>query len=317
MAPLYDHHSDHRDALGRILADDHQPRLRQGDRQLPWHDPDFSRRMLDVHLDPETHMASRAPEIIAQHVAWLQDQLEAASEIKRPAGGFRILDVGCGPGLYCHEQARLGMPSTGFDFAPVPLGWARQTAAAKNLDCNFLARDLTRLPDDFAEQVGPQEAVTFWFGEFHSFSADQVADFLPRLAECLVPGGLFVLEYQPWDLFVQEDSSDWSCPDKSVFCDEPHLWLQEFGWDEEARAEIHVHWIISRESGMLQRYVQCHQAWSDAQLVRMLAAAGLEGVVFHPPITGVSEEFEFPMLVSRRSNRSSMRVRRRCVIPPA
>ena len=290
----------HRDALNRILAAEHPPRLRDTDRQLPWQDPEFSRRMLDVHLDPTTHMASRAPDVIKQHVAWLREQLEVSAEIKPPAGGFRLLDVGCGPGLYCHEQARLGMPSTGFDFAPAPLAWAAKTAADQKLDCNFLTADLTKLPDDFASRVGSQEAITFWFGEFHSFGADQVADFLPRLAECLVPGGLFVLEYQPWELFVQEDYNDWSGHDKSVFCDEPHLWLQEFGWDPDARAELHVHWILAEESGTLKRYVQCHQAWTDEQLVAMLAAAGLESCVFHPPITGVSEEFEFPVVVSRR-----------------
>ena len=270
---------------------------------MPWHDPNFSRRMLDIHLDPSTHMASRAPEIIEKHVGWLEEQLDVAADLERPSDGFRILDIGCGPGLYCHEQAKRGMPSVGFDFAPEPLAWAQRTAADQKLDCNFLALDLTRLPNDFAKQVGPRDAITFWFGEFHSFTADQVADFLPRLAECLTPGGLFVLEYQPWDLFIQEDSSDWSSQEKSVFCDEPHLWLQEFGWDPDTNTEVHVHWILAEESGTLQRYVQCHQAWTDEELVQMLAAAGLESAVFHPPITGVSEEFEFPMLVSRRSSK--------------
>ena len=289
------------DVLRRILAANHPPRVDGGERQIPWHDPAFSKRMLDVHLDPTTHQASRAPGVIKQHVDWLQDQLGVAQGLPQPRGGFRILDVGCGPGLYCHEQARRGLRSTGFDFAPEPIAWARRTATEKNLDCNFLTADLTRLPDDFAAQVGPQEAIAFWFGEFHSFTAAQVTDFLPRLAACLVPGGLFVLEYQPYDIFVQEDYNEWSCHEKSIFCDGPHLWLQEFGWDEDAGTEIHVHWIIARESGTLQRYVQCHQAWADEELVSMLAAAGLESCVFHPPITGISDEFEFPVIVARRS----------------
>jgi SAM-dependent methyltransferase len=290
----------HSEALRRILSAEHPPRVSDGPRQIPWHDPEFSRRMLDVHLDPTTHMASRAPEVIGAHIDWLQEQLEVSADLNRPADQYRILDVGCGPGLYCHEQARRGIPSTGFDFAPAPLAWAEKTAKAEQLDCKFLNADLTNLPDDFAQTIGPQDAITFWFGEFHSFPADQVTQFLARLAECLVPGGLFVLEYQPWDEFVQEDSSDWSSQEKSVFCDEPHLWLQEFGWDEKAKTEIHVHWIIPEQSGILQQYVQCHQAWTDEQLVAMLAAAGLESCVFHPPITGVSEEFEFPVVVSRR-----------------
>ncbi len=287
--------------LHRLQESPHPPRVGAGPSQLPWNDAEFSKRMLAVHLDPETHMASRAPDVIHAHVDWLEAQLEVAQGLRKPASGCRVLDVGCGPGLYCHEQARRGMPSVGFDFAPEPLRWARETAESEKLDCRFLSADLTALPPDFAEQIGPQEAITFWFGEFHSFDAGQAADFLVRLAACLVPGGLFILEYQPYDLFVQEDSADWTVHSNSVFCDRPHLWLQEFGWDEDAQTEIHVHWVMDAESPGVQRYVQCHRAWTDEQLVQMLAAAGLESFVFHPPITGVSEEFEFPVIVGRKS----------------
>ena len=283
-------------AIARILAAERPPRPWVADSQLPWHESAFSRRMLDVHLDPSTHMASRSGDVIARHLDWLTAQLA-------PLAGpeSHVLDVGCGPGLYCHELARRGYRTTGFDFAPAPLAWARTTAEAENLDCLFLDNDLTRLPDDFAAQVGPVDAVTFWFGEFHSFPPEVAAKFLSQLADCLKPGGLFVLEYQPWDIFVTEDSSEWSTREKSVFCDEPHLWLQEFHWDEAARTEVHVHWIIESESGNLTRYIQCHQGWPDDELVELLADVHLVDPVFHPPVTGIDERFEFPLLVTRKA----------------
>ena len=285
-----------RDALGRLLAAAHPPVVRTGTGQLPWHDPAFSERMLRVHLDPDTHMASRAPRIIERHLDWLLSQLAVAGH----EGPAHVLDVGCGPGLYGHSLARRGHRSTGFDYAPAPLAWAREQARREDLAADFFAADLTDLPDDLATRVGPVDAVTFWFGEFHSFTPAAAADFLPRLAACLRPGGIFVLEYQPWDLFCPEDSTTWAAVPSSVFCDRPHLWLQEFGWNEETACEIHVHWILEQESGNLMRYEQVHQAWSDADLVAVLAAAGLDDPSFHPPVTGVAEEFEFPLLVARR-----------------
>jgi hypothetical protein len=81
---------------------------------------------------------------------------------------------------------------------------ARKEAARQGLDCRFFEMDLTRLPEDFAGQVGPVDAITFWFGEFHSFGPELVDGFLPRLAEVLRPGGVFVLEYQPLNIFFQE-----------------------------------------------------------------------------------------------------------------
>ena len=286
----------HRRAISRIQAADRPVRAWVTGSQLPWNDPEFSRRMLDVHLDPSTHMASRSADVIARHLDWLAAQLPPA--VKE---GGHILDVGCGPGLYCHELARRGLRTTGFDFAPASLNWARSVAQAENLDCRFLEADLTRLPHDFTQQAEPVDAVTFWFGEFHSFAPQIAGEFLPRLADCLKPGGLFVLEYQPWEIFVKEDSSEWSAVEKSVFCDQPHLWLQEFYWDESARAEVHVHWILETASGNLGRYIQCHQAWPEDELVALLASVGLGDPVFHPPITGIDERFEFPLLVTRKT----------------
>ena len=281
---------EHPHSLQRLLAAPHPPRPWEDGHQIPWNDPTFSERMLQVHLDPSTHMASRSMEMIDRHVDWLVRQIPAECH---------VLDVGCGPGLYCHELARRGFKATGFDFAPAPLRWAVEKSQSEKLDCHFLNHDLNDLPDDFASLIGgPVHAITFWFGEFHSFSRDMVRNFLPRLRKCLRPGGIFILEYQPADIFVHEESTEWTCEQSSIFSDKPHLWLQEFGFHEESATEVHVHWILETESGSLKRYIQCHKAWSDSQLVALLAEAGFSDPVFHPPITGESEEFEFPLVVT-------------------
>ena len=268
--------------------------------QIPWSDPEFSTRMLQVHLDPDTHMASRRPATIDRHVDWLCSHLAQRSSTTHSTSP-RVLDVACGPGLYLHRMARRGFQTIGFDFAPAPLTWARDEARRQELDCRFLELDLTALPRDLEEQIGPVDLLTFWFGEFHSFAPRQMEDILPRLARCLRPGGVFVLEYQPLDIFVQEDTTAWSWQESSVFCPRPHLWLQEWGWDPDNTVETHVHWILERDSGKLHRYVQCHHAYEDEELVALLDRCGLVDPVFQPPLSGADEEFEFPVLSTRRA----------------
>jgi SAM-dependent methyltransferase len=287
--------SPHESAMQRVLSASHPPLPWTGTGQLPWHEQEFSERMLAIHLDPETHMASRTPDVITKHLDWLSAQVH-----QRGGGGTHVLDVGCGPGLYCHQWAERGHLSTGFDFAPAPLAWAQKHNDEAGLKARFFKSDLTNLPDNFEELAGKPDAITLWFGEFHSFQPAVAGKFLKRLANCLPKGGLFVLEYQPWDIFVHEDSNEWTPCAESIFCDKPHLWLQEFAWNEEAAVEVHVHWIIEQESGNLHRYEQCHQAWREDDLVATLAQAGLGDPVFYEPITGVSEEFEFPMLVTKK-----------------
>jgi SAM-dependent methyltransferase len=288
-----------RAALERLASRPQPPRPWRDGRRIPWHDPEFSRRVLPVHLDPGTHMASRAPAVIAEHVAWL---LELLSAEPLPAGRPRhLLDLGCGPGLYAVPLARAGLRVTGIDVSPAAVDHARRLAATSGQDrIVILEADLLALPADLPEQLAPVDVVTFWFGEFGSFQPAEARAMLRHLARAVPPDGLLVLEYQPWELFPQEDGTSWEVASDSVFAAAPHLWLQEWSWDSEARAEITVHWILDPVTGRLDRYAQSHQAYTESELVDLLSAAGFDRVSFHPPITGVDERFEFPVLVARR-----------------
>jgi SAM-dependent methyltransferase len=78
-----------------------------------WDDPHISRQLLAAHLDPRTDAASRRPDTIDRSVAWLANQLEL-----RPFN--RVLDLGCGPGLYAERLAGLGLSVTGVDISRYP-----------------------------------------------------------------------------------------------------------------------------------------------------------------------------------------------------
>ena len=279
-----------------LFAADHPPGSWTGDRQFPWRDPAFSERMLSVHLDQSTHMASRTADVIDAHVDWLVRLLD---EVEPSTSPRAVLDVGCGPGLYCHGLARRGLRALGFDYAPAPLRWARRVAASEGLACTFREADLTNLPEDFAGDDAPFQAITIWYCEFQSFPPDTARAFLHRLRDLLAPGGRLVIEYQPWASFVQDDGSQWSVETRSALCDVPHLWLQEYGWDPVQRVETHTHWILEQTSGALHRYTQCYQAYTDDDLVALLAEAGLGDCVFYGPITGADAQHEFPLIVAR------------------
>ena len=63
---------------------------------------------------------------------------------------------------------------------------------------------------------------------------------------------------------------------------------------------VDVHWILSEAAGRLERFEQRHFAYTDDELAAMIAAAGLEEVARHPPLTGCDPAFEFPVLVAVR-----------------
>ena len=82
--------------------------------KIPWNDPEFSRRMLDEHLSQAHDAASRRFEIIDKHVDWIHTHVLKGNPT-------RILDLGCGPGLYTNRLARLGHHCVGIDFSPASI----------------------------------------------------------------------------------------------------------------------------------------------------------------------------------------------------
>ncbi len=138
--------------------------------------------------------------------------------------------------------ARAGWRVTGIDFGPAAIARtpAQQARPRASPRVTFLEADLTALPADLAADLAPVDVATFWFGEFNSFPSTQARAMLAEWpAAVMATGGLLVLEFQPWDLFARDDSTSWEAHDRSVFCDQPHLWLQEHVWDEDAARRDH------------------------------------------------------------------------------
>ncbi|HEY3416554.1 MAG TPA: methyltransferase domain-containing protein, partial [Armatimonadota bacterium] len=97
---------------------------------LFWDDHYISQQMLAAHLDPSHDLASRRPEIIDQSVAWIITTLGLQP-------GMRILDIGCGPGLYCRRFAQAGMAVTGIDYSRRSVDYAIADALALNLPITY------------------------------------------------------------------------------------------------------------------------------------------------------------------------------------
>ena len=91
-----------------------------------WDDPHISAQMLRHHLDPDSDASSRSHAFIERSVVWLVGLLSLRE-------GSRVLDLGCGPGLYALGLARLGARVVGVDVSRRSLGHLLEASAAENL----------------------------------------------------------------------------------------------------------------------------------------------------------------------------------------
>jgi SAM-dependent methyltransferase len=263
-----------------IVARAAQPQPWEEGDNIPWNDPAFSARMLREHLSQEHDAASRRSGIIARQVAWIHETLLAGVP-------SRILDLGCGPGLYANALARLGHNCIGVDYSPASIAHARQTAEAEGLHCAFLEADLRQAT--FGWQY---DLAMLIYGEFNVFAPEPARALIRKVSKALRPGGLLLLEPHPFAEVkkIGQRGRSWYSSPSGLFSEQAHLCLEESCWDEEARAATTRYYIVDAASGAVSRHAASYQAYTDAEFISILSRRGFKSARFYASLGELGEE---------------------------
>jgi SAM-dependent methyltransferase len=106
-------------------------------------------------------------------------------------GGFAgaVLDAGCGTGENALLVASLGLSVLGFDVAETALAMAREKAADRGIEVEFVAADAFQL-----ERLGRRFETVLDCGLFHTFDGDERPGYVASLAAVTEHNGtLYVL----------------------------------------------------------------------------------------------------------------------------
>jgi len=245
----------------------------EGDN-IPWHDPAFSERMLEEHLTQDHDAASRRVEVIEEQAHWIHDCLLGGEPGK-------ILDLGCGPGLYANRLTQFGHRVTGVDYSPASIRYARQQAEKDGLKIAYIEADIRQ-----ADYGGPYDLAMLIYGEFNVFKPVDAALILEKIFQALKPGGRLLLE--PQDLpAIQRAKSEppiWRSYRKGLFSDRPHLFLHENFYDGRTQTVTTRYWVVDAETAEVTRYAQTAQGYTDGDLQELLNHQGFEEVTFYPAL---------------------------------
>ena len=257
---------------------------------LPWDDPAFSQRMLKEHLSQHHDRASRRFEIIDQQVAWIHQAVLGGK-----AG--RVLDLGCGPGLYTNRLAQRGHECTGLDFSPASIRYAQAQAEKAEVGCQY------RLVDVRTADLGSDfDAVLMLFGEFNTLAPPDAQSLLGRIRSALAPSGRLVLELHCDDYVraLGEQAPNWFARPAGLFADLPHLVLHESCWHAEVAVTTERYWVFEEKNDP-SVYSLDTQAYSNLELEKMFERADLSIAGRYGSLTGEPEsEAEFFGLVAER-----------------
>jgi SAM-dependent methyltransferase len=226
-----------------------------------WDDPHIAKSMLEAHLNPTHDAASRRPEKIDKEV----NHLIASGLLKR---GDKVLDLGCGPGLYASRLAAKGISVTGIDISENSLNYARAQARISNLDIEY--RRLNFFDLDYAADFN---AVIQTEGEIGTFSDDMRDALLIKLYKSLKPRGLFVFDVTtPAGNAIQRPQNHWTIEDSGFWRPGKHLMLEmRFSYPEE---NVFVDQYIVADEDKLTVYRVWNHNYTPETITPVLENAG-------------------------------------------
>ena len=251
--------------------------------KIPWNEPGFSARMLREHLSQEHDAASRRFEVIDRHIAWIDTHVLGG----QPS---RILDLGCGPGLYLSRLARLGHSGVGIDFSPASIAHARAAAEASALPLTYRHADLRQAAFDGGDHGG-FDLVMLLYGEFNTFRDGDACTILAKSLGALRPGGKLLLEPSTFAATqaLGLPPPGWYAAASGLWSDRPHLCLQDNAWDAAQGAVINRYTLIDAESGAITEHAMTTRAYQEEEVTAMLASCGFVDITHYPSLLGAPD----------------------------
>jgi len=244
-----------------------QPWLKDGN--LPWNEPDFSRRMLREHLDQSHGAASRADPERKLIIDWFWEKMALEK-------GRHILDITCGPGLYAVEFARRGCAVKGIDFSPASIEYARRLAAENGVESHCRFEEVDVRTAEFEENS--YDAALFIYGQLSVFPREEAQALLKKSAMALKPGGMLCVELLDQEKVGKSKSNWWFTDDQGLWGDRPFLHLGERHWLPEEKISVEQFFIIDLQSGAATEINLSDQTYAASEMVEMLLQADFQAV---------------------------------------
>lgn len=230
---------------------------------LFWDDEHISSQLLKAHLDPNNDLASRRPETIRSTVDWVVASLGLQT-------GNRVLDLGCGPGLYSSCLAEKGLRVTGVDYSRRSIEYARQYAAQHHLKIDYRYQDYLTLEDDSLYDLA-----LLIYGDYCPLSPVQRSTLLKNVRRALKPGGYFILDVTTRAHRQKYGNrNSWYSAEQGFWKPGLHLVLEE-GFDYPELSIFLDQAIVIEENDRITVYRNWFQDFSRQTIIAELEQAGL------------------------------------------
>ena len=239
-----------------------------------WTDEHTSEQMLAFHLNGEIDVSSRRTSFIDDSVRWMASNFDLSPN-------SRIIDFGCGPGLYTSRFADLGAAVYGVDFSARSIEYAREFADLNSLDVSYAEADYLEYRPE-----GEFDLITMIMCDYCALSPEQRAALLVKYKKLLSEGGRIVLDV--YSLSAFDDKDEGSFYEKNqlngFWSAEPYYcFVSSFKYEEE-KVSLDKYTIIER--GRQREVYNWLQYFTPQSLEHEAQAAGLEVEAVYADVAG-------------------------------
>ena len=250
-----------------------------------WQDPYISEHLLNAHLDDESDQGSRKYQDILQSVLWLCEYLKFPEDSK-------LLDLGCGPGLYSENFYGQGFDVTGIDISQSSIDYAKEQAEGFQYRIKYICQDYLKI--DYQNEF---DVITLIYGDLCVLSHEDRKILLNKVHKALKPGGFIVFDVFTKYFFSKEEAEQsWYISDDEGF------------WSEEEHLLLQSHFKYKKDKVRLDKYtmllangeVRTHHIWkhyfSLKRCINMMEESGFNVKEYWSNLQGKPFEKESPWI---------------------
>lgn len=244
-----------------------------------WDDEHISKSMLALHLDPDVDSASRTHAFMDRSVDWIVSLLR-----KQPG---KILDLGCGPGLYARRFADKGFSITGIDFSRRSIAYASENYG--NEHSNFIYQNYLTI--DYNDEYDLAILINCDFGVL---SPENRITLLKKIHRGLKHGGLFIVDVLSSNHYKEFTDS------LTVEYEEGGFWREERYINIERKASYPNQDYLEQYTIITDEDCATYNIWNHGfepkELEETLLNAGFTSVVLFGDVAGANLSEDSPIL---------------------
>lgn len=211
-----------------------KPKLYTPGTTVMWTDTYISKQLLAMHLNPKIDAASRNLHDIELTTNWI-----LSHNLPEKA---KILDLGCGPGLYTEKLARSNYDVTGIDFSENSINYAEEQNRIKDLNIKYIKQNY--LDINYKEEF---DLIMMIYTDFGVLLPKERENLLKRIHSALKPGGIFI-----FDVVNENNIQDkiipksWEIQEKGFWRPHPYIALSESFHYQNEKVVLNQHIVIDK-----------------------------------------------------------------------